>query len=259
MLGQTRMAPPRRVVSGAATQWVCDQIAAHNGPVTVLGAFPTAAYLELSSGVVAVLAADAVLLPIGVLLPLASEHLGLAAVAKAVTEVGSASVQLDDLRIEIGERRSARLPHLGTPSPSAIAGAHGLLSRHASYDEVRLLAELPLTALLGRGPGLTPVGDDLLCGLLAGAATFTVDLGSQRHELSQALASRSRATTSLSRQLLYSALAGEGIGQLADLAQSLVTGKPALPEAVAAVTAIGHTSGVALAIGLLAAAERSLG
>jgi hypothetical protein len=57
-------------VVGSATPFVRGQTQSQVGPVTVLGTFPTAIYLEFPSGaVIAVQTSNAVALPIGVVLP----------------------------------------------------------------------------------------------------------------------------------------------------------------------------------------------
>ncbi len=111
--------------------------------------------------------------------------------------------------------------------------------------------------LLGRGPGLTPSGDDLLAGFLVGASAFGVDTAALR--AATALLAPAR-TTALSAALLWHARRGECIEQLAAVAA--VIGGHGLPEqagaALGRLLAVGHTTGRALALGLAAAAERAL-
>jgi hypothetical protein len=100
---------------------------------------------------------------------------------------------------------------------------------------VRLLPEL-----VGRGDGLTPLGDDLVCGWLAtyravGVATPDAD------RVVRDLAPR---TTALSAALLDCALHGEALPQLAAYLSSC--GTPAEAAAATALLAVGHTSGAGL-------------
>ena len=98
-------------------------------------------------------------------------------------------------------------------------------------------------ALLGRGPGLTPFGDDVL----AGALVTLRALGAPAFE---PLAAEVRAvaparTTFVSAALLHHATRGECVPEL----HALLTGT----GTVAALLAVGHTSGVGLAQGVRAA------
>jgi Protein of unknown function (DUF2877) len=65
------------------------------------------------------------------------------------------------------------------------------------------------------------------------------------------------ATTALSAQLLRHAARGECVAQVAAVVAVLV-GRPAPSDAVDQLLAVGHTSGAALAVGLLSAAALSV-
>jgi len=98
--------------------------------------------------------------------------------------------------------------------------------------------------LIGRGDGLTPLGDDILCGWLAahraaGVATPAVD-DAVRRALSR--------TTTLSATLLECALAGEVADVAGDYLRAL--GTPRAAAARTALTALGHSSGEGLAHGI---------
>jgi hypothetical protein len=113
--------------------------------------------------------------------------------------------------------------------------------------------------LLGRGPGLTPSGDDVLAGFLAGAAAFGLDAGALR----EAIAVRAQAgTTALSAALLWHAARGECIDEVAAVAAVLTghrrIGAEQARGPVRRLRSVGHTSGSALALGLVIAAEGAL-
>jgi Protein of unknown function (DUF2877) len=258
-------------IAASATPGVCRQLSGPGGPALLLGAFPTAVYLQLPAGsVIAVLARDAVALPIGLVLNRHSRELALLQRGSDGWLAGGV-LRLADLELRVGSLRSAALPRLPAPLPEQLSTAHQALAEHFP-DELELAGPdllSPLTegnheragsavaTLLGRGPGLTPAGDDLLCGMLAGAHAFGHPLGAMPQALTEQLASRPRATTSLSRQLLLSALDGEGIDQLGDLATALCLPDPvAVRAAVAALARVGHSSGLALGRGLLLVAEQ---
>jgi len=97
--------------------------------------------------------------------------------------------------------------------------------------------------LIGLGPGLTPSGDDYLCGIMI-ALTHTKG-ASLRNRLWQALEPHvSERTGDISRAHLAAAAEGFGSAALHDLLAAIVEGSSeAVPEALRAVTAIGHTSG----------------
>jgi hypothetical protein len=113
--------------------------------------------------------------------------------------------------------------------------------------------------LLGSGPGLTPSGDDILTGFLAGAAAFGIDAAALRQ--ATALLAPAR-TTALSAALLWHAARGECIGELAGVAAVLTgqgrCGADQARGAVSRLLSVGHTSGGALALGLVIAAESAL-
>jgi len=95
--------------------------------------------------------------------------------------------------------------------------------------------------LIGRGPGLTPEGDDVVAGMAAVLASAS------RHDEVAALLGRDlrRRTTSLSATLLE--LAARGMGPEPRQAV-LAGGASALPRLLA----LGHTSGRAIARGAAA-------
>ncbi|WP_167828900.1 DUF2877 domain-containing protein [Streptomyces sp. MZ04] len=100
-------------------------------------------------------------------------------------------------------------------------------------------------ALIGRGPGLTPSGDDVLCGaLLARHAT-----GRPVGALAAAVAGAEERTPLVSAALLRHAVRGECIPQVADAIRGLAAREP-LP--LAPLLAVGHHSGADLVRGIAA-------
>jgi len=108
-------------------------------------------------------------------------------------------------------------------------------------------------SMLGRGPGLTPTGDDVLAGaLVAARAVHDPRLPDWRRSTLAAL--RRRRTTAVSEGLLRHALDGWATPELA----AFLTGVCAVDHPAASVDApldrllaVGHTSGAALAAGAL--------
>lgn len=110
------------------------------------------------------------------------------------------------------------------------------------YDDVRP------DQLIGRGPGLTPEGDDVLAGALVTAyATDDPRLARWRAETRAALAAQT--TSAVSRGLLHHALDGYAIPELARLLTVLCRGGD-LAGPLARLRSVGHSSGDALLDGL---------
>ena len=97
--------------------------------------------------------------------------------------------------------------------------------------------------LIGLGPGLTPSGDDLLGGaMIALRALGRADVAGRL--AAWALSVAEKATGKISFAHLQCAADGEGAAALHDtLAAVMSPGAPGLAECLAAIDAIGHTSG----------------
>ncbi|MGC0416082.1 DUF2877 domain-containing protein [Embleya sp. AB8] len=111
--------------------------------------------------------------------------------------------------------------------------------------------------LIGLGPGLTPSGDDALCGFLL--ALRHLDPGPNGARRAAALGERIAAyapgrTTDLSAALLGHAGRGHGCPQLVDLIGAVGRNTDVLP-CLRRLLTVGHTSGADLAIGVLAGAD----
>ena len=143
-----------------------------------------------------------------------------------------------ELSLNAGERVSIGAGSLRTPSTTVVAGPLWD-PRPRPMIKLSLLphGRIELAALAGRGPGLTPLGDDVLIGYLAGRA-----LGGAHAVLTQRLAaSYATGTTALSRTLLELA----ATGNLPETAHHLlVTGD------IRPLLAFGATSGRGIAVGL---------
>lgn len=102
----------------------------------------------------------------------------------------------------------------------------------------------PVAALLGRGPGLTPLGDDVLAGALVALVAAGSPAGPRL--ATEVRKAAFRCTTFVSAALLWHAARGECVPELA----ALLTGAPGAAEAL---LRVGHTSGAGLAHGVRAA------
>jgi hypothetical protein len=113
-----------------------------------------------------------------------------------------------------------------------------------------------LLCLVGCGPGLTPSGDDLIVGFLAGLwSTAAVDPARRRflEDLCAAVAAAAAATGDISRAYLRHAARGHFAQPLITVMHHIGAGaqRRAIEAAVAAALRIGHTSGADGVCGLL--------
>lgn len=246
---------------------------AEPAPADVVAVFDRAVYLRRGAGddaggsagddsgahdVLPLLAPDALILP------------GALRVA-ASTDLDSLGVRVGD-QVLVGEGevhtpggglvvrrfwRPRAVPSAALPEPARQAALAGLVALEPCSD---LLPDVvasrltgPARSLVGLGPGLTPAGDDVLCGLLLGLRASGRSHGLAR--LEQAVLPLLTRTTALSATLLRQAAQGYAVPPLADLLHAWHRGASVQDLAAAGrrVADIGHTSGPALLLGLTAA------
>ncbi len=248
-------------LDAAASSCLRSALAGPARPVTWLGATPWALYLRIPStpGVVALLAHDAVRLPCALVLPTTAAELPLASVSTGTR----GDAMLGDGRLAwtgpagpvvvraVREWAPAKVCP-GHTAAAVLAALRGALPGPAALGiDGAPLADLvtgsaaAVACLLGRGPGLTPAGDDVLAGFLLGARAFGLDAARVRAAVAAMAAAK---TTALSAALLWHAARGECVDEVA-----AVVANPSGP-AVGRLLRIGHTSGAALATGLATAA-----
>jgi hypothetical protein len=218
----------------AAPQRVHDRLReASDGPREVVHASSTAVYVDLDGWCLGLVSATATRVPcalwstlpdLGVLDPVVRVHRGELVVGDRPVRV----TRLVDPRVtRVGRHGIARFePRISMTSGLDLPADGRLTPTH-------------LDRLLGRGPGLTPLGDDVLAGWL----TTRAALGRPDHVLSAAVRRRLGVTTLLSATLLDCATRGEALPQLADwLAEPTDSTTDAL-------LAVGATSGAGLLAG----------
>lgn len=224
-----------------------------------LGACRTALYLQVPSGeVLAILTRDAVQLPCAVVVPRRSGELPLdqlVATARAVPIVGGGEIcwggpAAATTVVAVAQWRPPAVA-TGAPDPAAVVRLAAALREREVVVDLDRDAEPEPGELLGRGPGLTPSGDDVLAGYLIGARAFGIPRDRLAAEIERQAA---RRTTALSAQLLRHAIDGACAPQLARLVTACITGQD-VAAAAAAVVSIGSSSGAALAAGVLVAAR----
>jgi Protein of unknown function (DUF2877) len=250
------------ILDAAASSCLRSALAGPGRPATWLGVTPAALYLRTAgTGVVALLAHDAVRLPCALVLPTTAAELPLIwfaagsgdavlgdgqlawtgpagpVVVRSVREWSPAKVSLDQPAARVLAALRDALPD------PAVLGIDGAL-----LDDLITKPAAAVAGLLGRGPGLTPAGDDVLAGFVLGARAFGLDASLVRAAISVAPA----RTTALSAALLSHALSGE-CGD--EVAAAVADPSDAV---VGRLLRIGHTSGAALAVGLTTAARAAL-
>jgi Protein of unknown function (DUF2877) len=233
-------------------------LARANGQARVLAAFPKATYLRAPAGGMVVLTAPGVPrgplhIPLSELPPLASGE------QVAVIEGG--------LLIEGTEWRSTAAPWRGiVPDRAALRAAQPLaadLLRSVPTPELLVPSTLldATEALVrqgdlarvagligGRGAGLTPVGDDILAGLLFAAWL----LGDEGGRAGLRRVARLSQTNPIAAAYLDAAAGGQSIAPVHDLGGALAAGdKRAARLACAETARFGASSGDALCYGVL--------
>lgn len=251
---------------------------------TVLAAFPTAVYLAADDGhVLAVEASDGVGLPNALRLRRPASGLALGDVpVSSVLRVGDDRVELPGTTVVVDRWvdhtyvpadvdpvvLERRLVGLDATIAERAPLEGGLVARTGGLVAALVTSDLDAAAehargLVGLGPGLTPSGDDLLCGALAAVHTLAprlalTDLDALATELGERLLVDAAArTTALSATLLLHAHRG----QLARPARAVLRGllgRTPVPPALDALLAVGHSSGRDLAVGLSLGAHVTL-
>ena len=234
-----------------------------------------AVYLERPGRVLAVLTADAAPVPGALVIgarvagtPFAGVRVGdRAVVSRGRVRLGdtyagqfrTATTPRPFLDPAVATARSVELADVvaaeSQPLPTELRGPlQGLYRALAGGDPAAVSGAT--RSLLGLGPGLTPSGDDLLCGLLVTWAAFAprpAAVESLRCTLGETVALEAPRRTSLvSRTFLDQATAGACVPALAGLLEALGRDADVRP-AVRRVVALGHTSGSDLLQGVLVA------
>jgi hypothetical protein len=229
------------------------------GPVVagrVIAVLGLAVYLECPRGLVAVLAPGAVPVPVG--LRPADGVLPPVVVGDA-TRVGEGQVWLRPGAAG-GEQwhgwgvcrwwPSAVRPRAGRPEPAVVAALQVRLPPLPPELSAAIRSGPP--ALVGLGEGLTPLGDDVLAGLLVAWSAWPETAAGRRPALASTVTALLGRTTPISATLLRQAVDGHAALPLLAVVDALAVGEgTAIDSAATGLLAVGHTSGIGLARGLL--------
>lgn len=264
---------PSPIQRAAASTVLRSAPAAANRRGRVLGVFASAVYAELGEDLISLEASDALRLPCAIVLPVATAARPFATLQPGAV-VTANGLEPDVGRLTVGSltvdvvrwwrpRRPRTVDAYDETRLSDLAAALPPLNslvRDGVAALVRALAghrdlTLQTGGLLGLGDGLTPEGDDVLAGLLVALRSrpTTRDLADRLGD-AVTLGARSRTNT-VSAGLLRHAADGHAVPRLVDVLDRLGGDGPesALPTTVVRLLAVGHTSGTALAHGVLAA------
>lgn len=230
---------------------------APDGPVPVVHRGPQALYVALGGRCIGLLAASAARVPCGLRSRLGhfSPDEGLSAYLdkEGVLHIDSRPLSVGRVvevhvpRFDRGEllRNTAdSITCTATPPAAVVEFVVSAASAGITVDAVR--------RLLGRGEGLTPLGDDVLCGWLATHRAYAV----ATPEVDAAVRAGLGRTTLLSATLLECALEGEVLPELGDWLSAVGTPDLARRSRRAdALLAVGASSGAGLMAGALLALD----
>src|SRR4051812_24663840 len=258
-----RTAPPARAataVPASASTGVAELLRGPVRPARVLMSLPAAVYLtvpgERAGDVVGVLTGDAARLPLGCVLFRPSNGRPLVALPPgAPAEVGGGRIVVGDLAVSaaawwdprprlphphpallpegVRQLRNALygegVPHSAFTLPGLPTGPGGpLAALRGAVRRADLDAALRTAArLIGLGPGLTPAGDDVMAGTMAGLVLLGHPAAERFAAAVYSLAVG--RTTELSRALLRHAAAGRVSVEYAAVLHGLVGERPLGP------------------------------
>ena len=249
------MPAPATDWAAAVSERSAHLLAAPPREATVLAAFPSALYLHVDDGLLPVLARGALRLPTAVVVAGAACRTGWGVQPGDAVGVGGGMVVLPRVTVRaVRQWRPRRMPvapgvspvHLVSWSPSRWReDAAELAGRVVAHEELRAVVR----RLVGSGPGLTPSGDDVLCGVLLGLRLL--GRAAELPRVWEAVVPRLASTTTLGAALLVEALQGFAVPPVISLGQALAAGDEGrVRRALEDVLAIGHSSGADLLAGL---------
>jgi len=224
--------------------------AAPDGPVPILHRGPHAVYVEVGGWCVGVLTAAAAQVPCG-LRATGVSSLDRLVPPEPAAYVSGGTLHVGNSALSIGRVVGTYVPRVGhevvlqNASPVTVeatppATVAGFAASHVPGCRIDAATA---GHLLGRGEGLTPLGDDLLAGWLA----LHRAAGVPTPEVDEVVRTAPARTTLLSATLLDCALHGEVLPEYAAWLRALGTDQE--PARVRALHAVGATSGAGLHLG----------
>ncbi len=270
----SRRAPAPTRVSGVASTALNSLVRGSGTEAEVLGSSNHAVWLRSGDDVIVVTTSDATRLPNGIQIGVAAAQQPFAKIPHGSrARIGNGRIMFDAIAVEAARWWDPR-PALTPVRPADLLEA----CRHLPADvpgiedatlriglEARSAGGILHAArsLLGRGPGLTPEGDDYLAGALAATRLLGEALGFERPlaliaGVSVPLANLAEArTTAFSAALIRCALRGQ-VAEPAGALLRALTGRGDVAASHLTLIRVGHTSGPALAAGIALGAQSLL-
>ena len=244
------MSLPARItasIPASAPPRVRDLIrSAPDGPVPIVHAGPHAVYVALDGrGVtrcVGVLGREAAQVPCG----LRTRIRGFDSWPCESAYVAGGTLHVDHIPLRVGRAVAVQAPplsHGALPRRTASPATEAATPQAVVVGLVPPFSTATVTRLLGRGPGLTPLGDDVICGWIATHRAA----GVPTPEIDAAVRAGLTRTTLLSATLLDCALHGEVLPELGWFLAAV--GTHTEPARAAELRAIGGSSGAGLLTG----------
>ena len=138
----------------------------------------------------------------------------------------------------------------------ALPHVEGMITRFELGDTEGAAEEA--SRLIGLGPGLTPSGDDFLCGLLGTLSLVSPFLGEQEKDVGDlkrtVMSSINGRTNSISHEYLKQYARGKPSGSTSNVIQGLLDGvESSIEDSIMSLCQVGHSSGTDIALGVMAA------
>lgn len=249
------------VVTGAAPAWVGTRLTGPQHRGTVIHAGSDAVYVRSHEDVIGVLSRHATPVPCAVATRLdsltdLSDHGRLPLVGDDVT-IGSGGIDFAGSQVRVGRYVDFTMPAIDPAGAmrmrERLAAAVEGLSRpdELSSEVLASLRTRPADALmrtLGQGSGLTPFGDDVVCGVMATLIAAADPCAAALGELAVGLAPE--RTTALSATLLHRAAQGDVLPAFAALVRAIADHPDQAAASTTRLLRTGHTSGAGMLLGL---------
>ena len=260
---------PRRVPGLAST--AIHGLVTEPRIATVLGSSGYAGWLMIEKSVVVISTADATRLPNGVEIAEGSDADAFKSVQHgASVEIWSGRIMLAGLSVSIARWWDPRpvVPSTTVGDleiaianlPDEVAEVEATTLRSALENNSPTGVLVAAKAMLGRGSGLTPESDDYLAGALAALRTLgpAVEASKVESMLDRVSVPVARLadvrTTAFSAALIHHALRGQVAAPAGALLRALA-GRGDIAKTHEALSSVGHSSGPALAAGIVLGAR----
>lgn len=218
-----------------------------DGPLRVVHSSASAVYVDLGGWCLGLVSATASQVPCALrstVEDLTTLHTGPGPLTARVEDGG---LVVSGRRLRVARVVDTRLPSAAAPRPCPEEALHVVAAAGIELPADGRITSSHVDRLLGRGPGLTPLGDDVLAGWLA----VRVAAGRPDVAVAGAVRHRRAVTTMLSATLLDCALHGEALPQLADWLASPTDASAAALLDVGATSGAGLLAGACLALASL--------